>query len=335
MNIQDIDEEMESTAAEMNKYMLARLKGSPSELYSASAHYISSGGKRLRPFMVVKSCEMFGGTKIKALPAAASVEMIHNFSLVHDDIMDNDDVRHSVPTVHKSYGLPLAILAGDVLFSKAYQMIVKNCSKLGTSDSRICEMVSRLSNACVDVCEGQALDLGIAFEDRFIDEHEYISMISKKTAALFGLSCALGVLSAPTSREEDVFALTQFGENVGIAFQLIDDLIGVIGDAKLTGKSVGNDLREGKKTLPILLALKISNNYNRDKILRAFASRNASSTEIREAVKAISSLGIEQAVRDNARRHIQKAIESISQYNDSIPKRKIIASAHFIVERTV
>jgi geranylgeranyl diphosphate synthase type I len=335
LNIQDIDEEMESTAAEMNKYMLARLKGSPSELYSASAHYISSGGKRLRPFMVVKSCEMFGGTKIKALPAAASVEMIHNFSLVHDDIMDNDDVRHSVPTVHKSYGLPLAILAGDVLFSKAYQMIVKNCSKLGTSDSRICEMVYRLSNACVDVCEGQALDLGIAFEDRFIDEHEYISMISKKTAALFGLSCALGVLSAPTSREEDVFALTQFGENVGIAFQLIDDLIGVIGDAKLTGKSVGNDLREGKKTLPILLALKISNNHNRDKILRAFASRNASSTEIREAVKAISSLGIEQAVRDNARRHIQKAIESISQYDDSIPKRKIIASAHFIVERTV
>jgi len=335
LNIQDIDEEMESTAAEMNKYMLARLKGSPSELYSASAHYISSGGKRLRPFMVVKSCEMFGGTKIKALPAAASVEMIHNFSLVHDDIMDNDDVRHSVPTVHKSYGLPLAILAGDVLFSKAYQMIVKNCSKLGTSDSRICEMVYRLSNACVDVCEGQALDLGIAFEDRFIDEHEYISMISKKTAALFGLSCALGVLSAPTSREEDVFALTQFGENVGIAFQLIDDLIGVIGDAKLTGKSVGNDLREGKKTLPILLALKISNNHNRDKILRAFASRNASSTEIREAVKAISSLGIEQAVRDNARRHIQKAMESISQYDDSIPKRKIIASAHFIVERTV
>jgi geranylgeranyl diphosphate synthase type I len=249
--------------------------------------------------------------------------------------MDNDDVRHSVPTVHKSYGLPLAILAGDVLFSKAYQMIVENCSKLGTSDDRICKMVYRLSNACVDVCEGQALDLGIAFEDRFIDEHEYISMISKKTAALFGLSCALGVLSAPTSREEDVFALTQFGENVGIAFQLIDDLIGVIGDAKLTGKSVGNDLREGKKTLPILLALKISNNYNRDKILRAFASRNASSTEIREAVKAISSLGIEQAVRDNARRHIQKAIESISQYDDSIPKRKIIASAHFIVERTV
>ena len=335
MNIPEIDEEMESTASDINEYILRRLKGTPSELYSASAHYISSGGKRLRPFMVVKACEMFGGSKMMALPAAASVEMIHNFSLVHDDIMDNDDVRHSVPTVHKSYGLPLAILAGDVLFSKAYQMIVENCGKLGISNSRICEMVSMLSNACVYVCEGQALDLGMAFEDKLVNEQEYILMITKKTAALFGLSCALGVLSAPTSTEKDTFALAQFGENVGIAFQLIDDLIGVIGDAKLTGKSVGNDLREGKKTLPILLALKISNNHNRDKILRAFASRNASSTEIREAVKAISSLGIEQAVRDNARRHIQKAIESISQYDDSIPKRKIIASAHFIVERTV
>ena len=335
MNIPEIDEEMESTASDMNEYMLTRLKGTPAELYSASAHYISSGGKRLRPFMVVKACEMFGGKKIMALPAAASVEMIHNFSLVHDDIMDNDDVRHSVPTVHKSYGLPLAILAGDVLFSKAYQMIVENCGKLGISNSRICEMVSRLSNACVDVCEGQALDLGMAFEKRLVGEQEYISMITKKTAALFGLSCALGVLSAPSSTEKDTFALTQFGENVGIAFQLIDDLIGVIGDAKLTGKSVGNDLREGKKTLPILLALQISNSDSREKILKVFAARNASRAKIEEAVKTISSLGIEEAVRDNARQHIQRALESISSYDDNISKRKIIASAHFIVERTV
>lgn len=326
---------MESTATEINEYLLTRLKGSPSELYSAAAHYINSGGKRLRPFLVVKACEMFGGKKVRALPAAASVEMIHNFSLVHDDIMDNDDVRHSVPTVHKSFGLPLAILAGDALFSKAYQVIVENCGKLGISNSRICEMISRLSNACVDVCEGQALDLGMAFEDKFVDEHEYISMISKKTAALFGLSCGLGVLSAPDSSEKDMFALTQFGENVGTAFQLIDDLIGLIGDAKLTGKSVGNDLREGKKTLPILLALQISNDRSREKILRVFASRNAHREEIEEAVKTISSLGIGEVVRGKARQHIQKAMESISRYDDSIAKRKIVASAHFVVDRTI
>lgn len=335
MNIPDIDEELECTASDINRYMLSRLDGNPPGLYSASAHYINSGGKRLRPFMVVKSCEMFGGTKSDALPAAASVEMIHNFSLVHDDIMDNDDVRHGVPTVHKAYGVPLAILAGDILFSKAYQMIVENGNRLSISDARIREMISRLSSACVEVCEGQALDLRMAIEDEFVNEHEYISMICKKTAALFELSCALGVLSAPSSNKEDVDALTQFGRNVGIAFQLIDDLIGIIGDAKLTGKSVGNDLREGKKTLPILLALQISNGYDREKILRVFADRNSSISDIEEAVKMISSLGIEKVVRDTARRHIQKAIKSISQYDDKIPKREIIASAHFIVERTI
>jgi geranylgeranyl diphosphate synthase type I len=335
LNIPDIDEELESTALDINRYILSRLTGNPSDLYAASSHYINSGGKRLRPFMVVKSCEMFGGTKLTALPAAASVEMIHNFSLVHDDIMDNDDIRHSVPTVHKSYGLPLAILAGDILFSKAYQLIVKNCSKLGVSNDRICEMISRLSNACVDVCEGQAIDVGMAFEDKFVDEKEYISMISKKTAALFDLSCALGVLSAPTSLREDVIALSQFGKNVGIAFQLIDDLIGVTGNAKLTGKSVGNDLREGKKTLPILLALKDSNSVGREKILRAFGSRDASTNDIEEAVRTISSLGIEKVVRDYARHHIQNAIQFISQYDDTVPKREIISSAHFIVDRTV
>jgi geranylgeranyl diphosphate synthase, type I len=331
----DIDEEIESTALEMDKYILSRLKGTPTELYSASAHYINSGGKRLRPFMVVKACEMFEGTKFRALPAAASVELIHNFSLVHDDIMDNDDVRHGVPTVHRSYGVPLAILAGDILFSKAYQMIVENCSKLGISDARICDMVSKLSNACVDVCEGQALDLGMALGDRFVNEQEYISMITKKTAALFGLSCALGVLSAPASTEKDLYALSQFGRNVGVAFQLIDDLIGVIGDARLTGKSVGNDLREGKKTLPILLALRMSSVDIREKILRVFASRNASRLEIEDAVTAISSLGIEGDVRENARQHIQSAMESISSYDDSIAKRKLAASAFFIVERKV
>ena len=107
----------------LKEFILSFLEGEPKELYQASAHYIISGGKRLRPFMVTKSCEMFGGNSKRAMPAAAAVEMIHNFSLVHDDIMDNDDMRHNVPTVHKYYGIPLAILAGDILFSKAFQLL--------------------------------------------------------------------------------------------------------------------------------------------------------------------------------------------------------------------
>src|SRR6187200_912751 len=129
----------------VNNHLLSFLSGKPLELYQASTHYLKSGGKRLRPLMVIKSCEMFGGNQQDALPAACAVEFIHNFSLVHDDIMDNDDLRHNVPTVHKYYGIPLAILAGDILFSKAFQLLSVNSRKIGMTEKVSSEMIARLS----------------------------------------------------------------------------------------------------------------------------------------------------------------------------------------------
>ena len=124
---------------------------------------IVNGGKRLRPYMVIRSCQILGGKVINAMLAASAVEMVHNFTLVHDDIMDNDEMRHGVPTVHKKFGMPIAILAGDVLFSKAFQIITE--SKL--SPNATTNLVSRLSKACVDVCEGQLLDVKMAEEKKF------------------------------------------------------------------------------------------------------------------------------------------------------------------------
>src|SRR5690242_21811134 len=165
MKTSSIRDELESNASEIKEFILSILEGEPKDLYQASAHYIISGGKRLRPFMVVKSCEMFGGSSKRALPAAAAVEMVHNFSLVHDDIMDNDDMRHSVPTVHKYYGMPLAILAGDILFSKAFEFLSDHGRARGISEKAICNMVSRVSSACIRVCEGQAADLQMASDN--------------------------------------------------------------------------------------------------------------------------------------------------------------------------
>jgi geranylgeranyl diphosphate synthase type I len=333
----DIKDELETNASSVNQYILSLLEGDPIELYRASSHYIKSGGKRLRPFLVIKSSELFGGNLRRALPAAAAVELVHNFSLVHDDIMDNDDMRHSVQTVHKHYGMPLAILAGDILFSKAFELLAVNGRAKGISEKAICEMVAKLSSACIQVCEGQATDVRMASmkDELSIDSPQYINMISKKTAALFELSCALGVLSAPNSSAIDVERLSWFGRNIGIAFQLVDDLIGITGDPKLTGKAVGNDLREGKKTYPILLALRNAKGQNRSKILKIFGRKNASASDLKEAVGTISTIGIDQEIRLAARTHIEKAVQSLADYADSEAKRALDSSASFIVERSL
>jgi geranylgeranyl diphosphate synthase type I len=333
----DIKDELESNASSVNQYILSLLEGDPIELYRASSHYIKSGGKRLRPFLLIKSSEMFGGNLRRALPAAAAVELVHNFSLVHDDIMDNDDMRHSVQTVHKHYGMPLAILAGDILFSKAFELLAVNGRAKGISEKAICEMVAKLSSACIQVCEGQATDVRMASmnDELSIDSPQYINMISKKTAALFELSCALGVLSAPNSSAIDVERLSWFGRNIGIAFQLVDDLIGITGDPKLTGKAVGNDLREGKKTYPILLALRNAKGENRSKILKIFGRKNASASDLKDAVGTISTIGIDQEIRLAARTHIEKAVQSLADYADSEAKRALESSASFIVERSL
>lgn len=334
MKASSIRDELESNASIVTDFIRSYLQGEPKELYQASAHYIASGGKRLRPFMTIKSCEMLGGNSKRAIPPAAAVEMIHNFSLVHDDIMDNDEMRHNIPTVHNYYGTPLAILSGDILFSKAFKLLVAEGRKVGHSENAISEMVVRLSNACIYVCEGQAADVGMTSNRRFSSESHYIDMIGKKTASLFEVSCALGALSVADSDNKDVENLSSFGRNVGIAFQLIDDLIGIIGDPKLTGKSVGNDIREGKKTYPILLALRNAKDNERSKIFKVFG-KNSSTTDIKVAVRTISNIGIEREVRKAAKLHIERAIKSIERYSYSYAKEILVSSANFIVERSL
>jgi geranylgeranyl diphosphate synthase type I len=335
MKASSIKSELESYASTVNEFILSFLEGKPKELYQASSHLIRTGGKRLRPFMAIKCCEMLGGTIERALPAAAAVELVHNFTLVHDDIMDNDEIRHGTSTVHQYYGMPLAILAGDILFSKAFELLTFDGRKAGISADDITNMVAQLSMACTLICEGQATDIGFASSSKFPTDQEYIDMINKKTATLFKVSCALGALSSPYHSDKDVRNLSSFGQNIGIAFQLIDDLIGVIGDPKLTGKAAGNDIREGKKTYPILLALNKTKKEERDRILRVFGSENSSTAEIKEAVKIISHIGIGEDVRKTARKYMNNALESMKEYNDSDARRSLQFSADFVVARSL
>ncbi len=321
--------QMEQNAKIVNKYLNSKLKGNPKKLYDAAGHLIVNGGKRLRPYMVIRSCQILKGKVSNAMPAASAVEMVHNFSLVHDDIMDNDEMRHGVPTVHKKFGMPIAILAGDVLFSKAFQIITD--SKL--SPIATTQLVSRLAKACVDICEGQLLDVKMAEERRIPSQAEYITMIGKKTAALFDVSCAMGAICA-TNKVKDISNLSSFGRNLGIAFQITDDLIGVMGDPKITKKPVGNDLREGKKSLPILIAIKSAKGNDKKTILKAFGNSKISRKDLNRAVDVIRSLGIEESVRKQALKHAEKAEKSLRNYSGSA-KDELISLLDFVVKRSV
>jgi geranylgeranyl diphosphate synthase, type I len=320
---------IEKNARIVNKYLNSKLKGNPKILYDAAAHLIIHGGKRLRPHMVIKSCQILGGNITIAMPAASAVEMIHNFTLVHDDIMDNDEMRHGVPTVHKKFGMPIAILAGDVLFSKAYQII--SDSKL-SKDATV-QLVSRLAKACVDVCEGQLLDVKMAEEKRIPSQKEYITMIGKKTAALFDVSCSMGAICA-TGNQKDISNLSNFGKNLGIAFQITDDLIGVMGDPKITKKPVGNDLREGKKSLPILMAIESAKGKDKKTILKAFGNSKATKNDLKNAVDVIRLLGIEENVRTQALEYAEMAKKSLLKYSGSA-KTELIDLLDFVVKRSL
>ncbi len=320
---------MEKNAKIVNRYLNNKLKGNPKMLYDAAGHLIIHGGKRLRPYMVMKSCQLLGGKTTKAMPAASAVEMVHNFTLVHDDIMDNDEMRHGVPTVHKKYGMPIAILAGDVLFSKAYQVI--SDSKL--SGDAITQLISRLAKACVDVCEGQLLDIRMAEQKKIPSQSEYITMIGKKTAALFDVSCAMGAICA-TNKSKDIENLSAFGRNLGIAFQITDDLIGVMGDPKLTKKPVGNDLREGKKSLPILMAIKFSKGQDKRIILKSFGNTRATKKDLKKAVDAIRKVGIEESVRKQALKYAEKAEKALLGYSGP-SKKELEALLDFVVRRSL
>jgi len=320
---------IERNAKEVNKFLNTKLKGDPKILYDAAGHLIVNGGKRLRPFMVIKSCQILGGKTSNAMPAASAVEMVHNFTLVHDDIMDNDEMRHGVPTVHKKFGMSVAILAGDVLFSKAYQIISN--SKLSPSATN--QITSRLAKACVEVCEGQLFDIKMAEEKRIPTQSEYIKMIGKKTAALFDVSCAMGAICA-TNKPHDISNLSSFGKNLGIAFQITDDLIGVMGDPKITKKPVGNDLREGKKSLPILMAINSAKGKNKKIILKAFGNPKASKSDLSKAVEVIRSLGIEENVRNQALKYAEHAEKALAKYSGQA-KKELIDLLDFVVKRSV
>jgi geranylgeranyl diphosphate synthase type I len=332
--VTSLTEQLEASASRVDDYIFSLLKGKPKVLYDASSHLIRTGGKRLRPFLVIKSCELFDKDAKKAVPVAAALELIHNFTLVHDDIMDHDPVRHNAPTVHVKYGVPLAIVSGDVLFAKAFESIASGMQEMNVEESIIVRILELVVKSSIKVCEGQVKDLRMALSKRFYSKETYFDMIQSKTAALFDTACKAGSIIGGAGREDEK-SMADFGKYIGIAFQLVDDVLGIVGDPKLTGKPVGSDLREGKKTYVLSLALKLAKDEDRIKILKVFGKRKIKQEEMDEALAVISKTRVADDVRNKARYYANKALSILKRYPNSPAKRSLSELTDFMVSRNL
>jgi len=237
----------------------------PRELYLPIGYALESGGKRIRPALVLMACDLFGGTKDDAMGAALAIEVFHNFTLLHDDIMDNAETRRNRLTVHKKWNANTAILSGDAMMIKSYEFLEKTPVHLWS------KLFPIFTRTALEVCEGQQYDMNFeTCEEVTLDE--YFNMIRLKTAVLLGAALQLGAIIGGAS-DDDAQHLYDFGIAIGIAFQLKDDYLDTFGDEKSFGKRIGGDIVCGKKTFLLINALTQSTNDDRLLIQNTLADK--------------------------------------------------------------
>lgn len=301
----------------------------PETLLQASEHLVKAGGKKLRPALAVLSAEAVGGNVQCALKTGAAVELIHTFSLIHDDIMDQDDKRRGKPSVHVLWGEPMAILAGDTLFSKAFETVMKS-EEDGVTAEKILPALQTVVDSCVKICEGQALDMGFA-ERLDVSEGEYLMMIFKKTAALIAAATKSGAILGGGTQEQ-VEALAEYGRLIGMAFQIQDDYLDVASSEEDLGKPVGSDIVEGKMTLLVVHALSQAGEADTERLITIL--KEEGDQNVSEAVDILEKYGSIQYAWQVAQEDVNQAKSLLDILDDSPAKDALILLADFVLERS-
>ncbi len=289
-------------------------------------------GKRLRPIMCLLTCQATGGDPDQALPAAAAIELVHNFSLVHDDIEDKSDLRRGRPTVWKVWGVPQAINAGDGLIALAH-LAMQRLADRAVPSRRVFIALEILDQACLALTEGQYLDL--SFEACLdVDVKQYLSMIRGKTAALLSAAAQLGALVAG-SDPASIARYRRFGENLGLAFQIVDDILGIWGDPQVTGKPAADDIQQRKKTLPIVRALEEEKRSGVKNLREIYQRETIDEEAVEVALKILEGLGARHYAEAMANDHYQQALAELDATgvgNEAQDDLRELAA--FLVERT-
>lgn len=238
-------------------------EGNPSELYAPISYIMSQGGKRMRPTLCLLACDMFGGNVDDCMIPAVAAEIFHNFTLVHDDIMDQAPLRRGMETVYHKWNSDIALLSGDTMLIKAFQYV------LATKKEYSYEVFAELCKVALEVCEGQQFDLNFETQDN-VSLDAYLEMIRLKTAVLLGSVLKIGAIVAKADAKNQK-AIYDFGINLGLAFQLQDDIFDCYGDVKVFGKMTGGDISDNKKTYLYLKALELASEDDRNLLKQLFA----------------------------------------------------------------
>jgi len=310
--------------AQVNRTILDRMHSPVALIPQLAGHLIASGGKRLRPMLTLATARLCGAAGNRQVKLAACVEFIHTATLLHDDVVDESDLRRGRASANAVWGNQASVLVGDFLFARAFELMVE--------DGAI-PVLAVLANAASVIAEGEVLQLTTA-NDTETGEDAYLKVIESKTARLFAAACEVGALVAD-SPEGRVRALSAYGRNLGIAFQLIDDVLDYSADQARLGKTVGNDFREGKITLPVILAFRAG-----DEGERAFWRRTLENleqtddgTDLGRAQDLLARYGALAATVARAREYGERARAELAGFPDSPMRRALSEIVDFCVER--
>ena len=332
-SIDSVTQKLKANAEKVEDFIEELLEPrKPEVLYEASKHLIAAGGKRLRPYLVMKACELVGGEPDLAVPYAAALEVLHNFTLVHDDIMDNDSIRRGVQTVHARWGVPIAIASGDLLFAKVYEAMYRPSIRGQLPSDRVVACIERVTDAAIAICEGQVLDISYPNTSE-VSEEDYTFMVGSKTSALFKACAEVGAIVGGGDQDQ-VERIGSFAYDAGIAFQIVDDILGATADEKTLGKPVGSDLREGKKTLSIIHALKNSSPKGKAAILKVLGSESASSSDVEAAHKVLLDSGSIDYAKETAEKYAGRARAMLDAFPDSAAKGDLLEMVDYFMTRT-
>jgi octaprenyl-diphosphate synthase len=307
----------------VNQLIIERMQSPVALISRLAGHIIASGGKRLRPMLTLGCARLCGYNGSRHIGLAAAVEFIHTATLLHDDVVDASDLRRGRDTANAVWGNKPAILVGDFLFSRSFELMVEDGSL------RILEILSRASSV---IAEGEVLQL-MTQNDLRSTEASYLEVIQAKTAELFAAASRIGAVLAGRPHEEEE-ALDRYGRNLGIAFQLVDDMLDFSARQSELGKSIGDDFRDGKVTLPILIAVARGDRDERAFWHRALEDMDQRPGDLERAIALIERHGAVAETLSRARTYAAVAVDSLSNFCDCVERRALIEAAGFATERS-